>query len=148
MSNKSLDDVKVDEASVELIEYLTGHDQQKNTYHAAIRPEVAKFAIEMEAVLRENDDKTGWDNMSIHALYSRIKGEFEELQREYILQTNALDGVNRRDRLRKEAIDVANFCMFLSHWSHENDPIRPKDEAYARRIDALFDRFVQPYVTE
>jgi len=29
-----------------------------------------------------------------------------------------------------------------------DDPIRPKDVAYARRIDALFDRFVQPYVTD
>ena len=90
---------------------------------AAIRPELATFVIEMENVLQENDHKSGWDNMSIHALYSRIKQEFEELQREYILQTNALDGVNRRDRLRKEAIDVANFCMFLSHWSYENDSI-------------------------
>ena len=32
-------------------------------------------------------------------------------------------------------------------WLQADDPIRPKDEAYARRIDALFDRFVQPYVT-
>ena len=28
-----------------------------------------------------------------------------------------------------------------------DDPIRPKDEAYAIRIDALFDKFVEPYVT-
>jgi len=84
-----------------------------------IRPEVAAFAIEMETVLRENDHKSGWDRMSVHQLFSRIKDEFEELQREYILQTNALDGVNRKDRLRKEAIDVANFCMFLSHWTHK-----------------------------
>ena len=33
-------------------------------------------------------------------------------------------------------------------WLQADDPIRPKDVAYARRIDALFDRFVQPYVTE
>ena len=32
-------------------------------------------------------------------------------------------------------------------WLQADDPIRPKDVAYARRIDALFDRFVQPYVT-
>jgi len=29
-----------------------------------------------------------------------------------------------------------------------DDPIRPKSEEYARRIDALFDRFVDSYVTE
>ncbi len=32
-------------------------------------------------------------------------------------------------------------------WLQADDPIRPKDVAYALRIDALFDRFVQPYVT-
>jgi thymidylate kinase len=32
-------------------------------------------------------------------------------------------------------------------WLQADDPIRSKDVAYARRIDALFDRFVQPYVT-
>lgn len=29
-----------------------------------------------------------------------------------------------------------------------DDPIRPKDVAYACRIDSLFDRFVQPHVTD
>lgn len=33
-------------------------------------------------------------------------------------------------------------------WLQADDPIRPKDVAYARRIDALFDRFVQPHVTD
>ena len=33
-------------------------------------------------------------------------------------------------------------------WLQADDPIRPKDVKYARRIDALFDQFVQPYVTE
>ena len=32
-------------------------------------------------------------------------------------------------------------------WLQADDPIRPKDVEYARRIDALFDRFVQSYVT-
>lgn len=32
-------------------------------------------------------------------------------------------------------------------WLQADDPIRPKDVEYARRIDALFDWFVQPYVT-
>lgn len=31
-------------------------------------------------------------------------------------------------------------------WLQADDPIRPKDVAYARRIDALFDRFVDRYV--
>ena len=76
-----LNDIKTGEALVVLI------DEHKNIYRAQIRPEVATFAIEMETVLRENDHKSGWDRMSVHELFSRIKDEFEELQREYILQT-------------------------------------------------------------
>ena len=33
-------------------------------------------------------------------------------------------------------------------WLRSPDPIRPKSEAYARRIDVLFDRYVQEHVTE
>jgi tRNA uridine 5-carbamoylmethylation protein Kti12 len=33
-------------------------------------------------------------------------------------------------------------------WLQAEDPIGSKDVVYARRIDALFDRFVQPYVTD
>ncbi len=33
-------------------------------------------------------------------------------------------------------------------WLQADDPIRPKDVAYACRIDALFDRFVDSYVTD
>ena len=32
-------------------------------------------------------------------------------------------------------------------WLQADDPIRPKDVEYARRIDDIFDEFVQPYVT-
>lgn len=99
----------------------TADDGEGAFYRTSVRPELAAFALEMETVLRENDRKAGWNEMSVHQLFHRIKGEFEELQREYILQSNALDGVNRRDRLRKEAIDIANFCMFLSYWAHKED---------------------------
>jgi len=33
-------------------------------------------------------------------------------------------------------------------WLQADDPIRPKSEEYALRIDALFDRFVSVFVTE
>lgn len=32
-------------------------------------------------------------------------------------------------------------------WLQTDDPIRPKDVNFARRIDALFDQYVEPYVT-
>lgn len=87
----------------------------------AVRPEVAQFAIEMERVLKENDHKKGWDEMSYHQLFVAIKREFEELQREYILHANSKDSMNHDGsspgikRMREEAIDIANFCMFLCH---------------------------------
>ena len=84
-----------------------------------IRKEVIEFANEMERVLRENDHKTGWDDMRIHRLFNRIKQEFEELQTEYIIYNSGLlnpeDQKKRIQKMRKETIDIANFCMFLCH---------------------------------
>jgi hypothetical protein len=84
-----------------------------------IRPEVAEFAIEMEKVLRENDYKKGWDKLTIDDLFFRIKDEYEELEQAYDLYANPLIGIDEvRDEMhnmRREAIDIANFCMFLCH---------------------------------
>lgn len=81
-----------------------------------LRNEVVEFAQDMERILKENDHKTGWDEMSYHQLFNRIKIEFEEFQREYILTCNRLDGDNKGiAKMRKEAIDIANFCMFFCH---------------------------------
>jgi hypothetical protein len=101
---------KIEEA---IIEWTGGYS---GVHRVVVRPEVAAFAIEMEAVLRENDHKSGWDDMSAHHLFNRIKQEYEELQREYILacQSYPLD-VHRVQRMRAESIDVANFCMFLCY---------------------------------
>jgi len=119
MTNKTLNGVRADEASVELIEYLTGPNEQNNIYRAQIRPEVAKFAIEMETVLRENDNKTGWDKLSVTSLFHHIKDEFDELEEAYLMYIHPATGAKRtRDaiqNMRREAIDMANFCMFLCH---------------------------------
>ena len=82
-----------------------------------IRPEVARFALEMERVLKENDHKSGWDEMSIHQLFSRIKDEFEELQMEYVLWAHTASQIRgkHKEKMCKEAIDISNFCMFLCH---------------------------------
>lgn len=57
------------------------------------------------------------------------------------------------DRLYKEACDwmptyshVIRLPLNLE-WLQADDPIRPKDVEYARRIDKLFDRYVEPFVT-
>jgi len=86
---------------------------------ATVRPEIAEFAVEMETILRENDHKSGWDKMTIDNLFFRIKDEFEELEEAYDLYANPLTGdAETRDEtqnMKKEAIDLANFCMFLCH---------------------------------
>jgi hypothetical protein len=101
----------VDNITAEIIETI-GPGKIRKT---PVRLELAAFAIDMEKVLSANDHKTDWQRMSTHTLFNRIKGEYEELYREYILMNNSLDGVNREGRMREEAIDIANYCMFLHH---------------------------------
>jgi len=79
-----------------------------------VRPEVAAFAIEMEGVLQKNDHKTGWDKLGVYALFSGIRREFDELDSAYHNYIDSEDEVNIQ-RMRDEALDIANFCMFLCH---------------------------------
>ena len=77
----------------------------------------------------------------------------------FILKENLPDPVpctywKRWNHLYREAIEwmptydqVIRLPLNLE-WLKADDPIRPKDVAYARRIDNLFDKFVQPHVTE
>ena len=108
-------DIKLEEKA--LIEIV--NENGKVLTSELIRPEVARFALEMEQVLKENDHKSGWDEMGVHQIYSRIKDEFEELQVAYIRScVRPCLGGGQNDiaeAIRKEAIDVANFCMFLCH---------------------------------
>ena len=73
----------------------------------------------MEWVLRENDHKSGWDKMSIDDMFFRIKDEFEELEEAYALYAHPLIGADEVQdevqNMRREALDIANFCMFLHH---------------------------------
>lgn len=104
-----------------------------------VRPEVALFALEMEEVLEDNDHKTGWDDLSIHALYNRIKQEFEELQEQYIVMNHHLgDDKQFVQKMRGEAIDIANFCMFLCH----NYPKEVPDELKYKKPPA---ELLSPY---
>ena len=102
----------MDEAIIE----WTG--EYSGVHRAVIRPELAEFAIEMESVLRDNDHKSGWDALPYDALFCRIRDEFEEMRREY---KDAIDTdmasyeAESIQNMRREAIDIANFCMFLCH---------------------------------
>lgn len=72
-----------------------------------IRPSVMAFAAQMETVLRENDYKGGWAEMTMPELIRCIGLEFVELV-----------DVDRNDEFYKEslvneAVDIANFCHMI-----------------------------------
>lgn len=72
----------------------------------ALRPAVVEMAHQMERVLRKNDWKGGWQNMTHEEILRRIKEEVAEL--ESVIEREISFGF-----VRDEAIDVANFCMML-----------------------------------
>ena len=87
------------------------------------------FAEEMKNTLKENGHKSGWDEMEINSIVQRIHEEVAELQ-EYLTLYNHPQGNSdevrdmRLGQMHREAIDIANFCMFLCH----NYPIDDKYE--------------------
>ena len=74
----------------------------------AVRPVVQWFAQEMERVLKQNDHKSGWQDMSLTEIMARLREESLELAIE--VRRNDLNA----GAIVKEAVDVANFCMFMA----------------------------------
>ncbi|HVY65917.1 MAG TPA: hypothetical protein VHH11_13935 [Gammaproteobacteria bacterium] len=74
----------------------------------SLRPQVRAFAEAMEAQLRANDHKGGWQECSLAYLYGRVAEELEELSAE----------TDRAERdtaaVRREAADVAAFVMMIA----------------------------------
>lgn len=98
-----------------------------------VRSEVAKFAAEMEKVLQKNDHKSGWEGIPMVDLFYLISLEFDELKDVhdeyhtitdvYITDANAIRYSKYVQRMREEAIDIANFCMMLCDNYPEDDTI-------------------------
>ena len=86
------------------------------------RAEVREFARHMEAKLRENDHKGGWNDCERGWLLRRLGQEVGELRRalranEQRLQRAAWTDIGRdasRRRIAREAADVANFAMMIA----------------------------------
>lgn len=72
---------------------------------AAVRPEVERFALAMEAHLAANDHKGGWRGLTVVQLFNRAVDELDELSRAH----------QDRDigETAREAVDVANYCMMI-----------------------------------
>lgn len=68
-----------------------------------VRPEVRAFAVAMEAKLKANDHKGGWQDDPIEYFFNRLTEEMMELG----------SAICRDDGVRGEAVDVANFAMMI-----------------------------------
>ena len=75
-----------------------------------LRKDLIEFAEAMELELKANDHKMSWKNQDIEFLERRLVGEVGE----YFDERAESDCMPELDiGLRKEIIDVANFCMMI-----------------------------------
>lgn len=73
------------------------------------RASVERFSFLMEEVLRQNDYKGGWTESSIMYLEHRLVEEVGEY-----FKVAYRSNIGDRRMIKKELIDIANFCMMLS----------------------------------
>lgn len=79
-----------------------------------LRPSVQRFAEEMEKVLRENDHKSGWDELTNDHLLDRMMDEYQELHAEMYHRAFGREPDYPNLGLAcHEAIDLANFAMMF-----------------------------------
>lgn len=76
-----------------------------------VREPVEWFGRQMEKVLKQNDEKGGWDNCNIYWLIQRIREETNELLSAVNLHRDL--GATKENIIR-EAADVANFAMMIA----------------------------------
>jgi NTP pyrophosphatase (non-canonical NTP hydrolase) len=79
-----------------------------------IRPELTTFVEHMEAALKANDHKGGWEEMSLFELIGRCRQEFFELEQALSAMRHDKSDVQRLQRVIEEAADVANFAMMIA----------------------------------
>lgn len=75
------------------------------------RKDVTAFAEAMESVLKEHDDRQGWENEHYDYLIDRLYDEIVELKKA-IRKRNSNSVLHDND-IMHELVDVANFCMML-----------------------------------
>lgn len=72
-----------------------------------IRPELLTFVVEMENILKQNDDKTHWSKSDFGYLHRRLCEENDELAESLSIGEDPFFIV-------KESADVANFAMMIA----------------------------------
>lgn len=89
----------------------------------APRDHVAWFASAMEAELRTNDHKGGWDGSSVPWLLHRLHQELGELER-------AIQHGKPAAQVLSEAADAGNFLMMIAdNYRHIEADTRAKRQA-------------------
>ena len=73
-----------------------------------LRPILQAFADAMEATLKANDHKSGWESLSYEDLIERMRKEVDELEDCTVYRRMRVEKVTR------EATDVANYAMFIA----------------------------------
>lgn len=98
-----------------------------------LRPEVQKFAERMEARLKLNDYKGGWEEMADDELIDRMEGEIGELQEALFGRCKSCHRLcdsglgdyyipEESEDPRDEAADVANFAMMIADNREKEHP--------------------------
>lgn len=78
-----------------------------------VRGEIMSFASQMEAKMKENDDRNGWEYEGYLWLLSRLKQETKELKLAIKCAIRLECRANLSEVIR-EAADVANFAMMIA----------------------------------
>jgi hypothetical protein len=82
------------------------------------REPILRFSRIMEIKLREHDDRDGWEDCDPVWLFKRAEGEMKELKKEITMYMNhsslSPKWLSIKERVQREAADVANFCMMVS----------------------------------
>jgi len=70
-----------------------------------MRPPLASFANYMEAVLKENDHRGGWNTIEVDELFRRLEVQTQRLGKAM--------PIGQLYNIRKECADIANFAMMI-----------------------------------
>ncbi len=71
-----------------------------------MRPEVKRFAELMEAKLKENDFKGGWQNDTSGELYSKLARQFEKI--------GICTSTSNVKIVREICVNIANYAMMMT----------------------------------
>lgn len=91
---------------------------------AVVRPDVAEFAIAMEATLIEHDDEhPNGKNDSIDMLYDHLLEEIDEVNMAFQDIRPGRNPPEKWNQLSQECVDVANMCMMVAKKAQEMNAI-------------------------